>query len=66
MTERITIEDTIPELTPDMLDEGESVILAEVGGVEGLSGYFDARELATSVYLAMVRKDGLSRNVCER
>jgi hypothetical protein len=62
MTELITIEDTIPELTPEMLDEGESVILAEVGGVEGLSGYFDARELATSVYLAMVRKDLSSRN----
>jgi hypothetical protein len=41
------------ELTPEMIDAGESEILGEVGGAEGLGGFFSARELAARVYRAM-------------
>jgi hypothetical protein len=41
------------EITPEMIDAGEDQILGEVGGVEGLGGYFSARELACAVYRAM-------------
>jgi len=40
------------EITPEMIDDGEDVILCEVGGAD-LGGYFSARDLAERVYRAM-------------
>lgn len=51
------------EITPEMIDAGESVILCEVGGAEGLGGFFSACALASEVYRAMhtARKSKNSR-----
>lgn len=45
------------EVTDEMIEAGEDVILSEVGGAD-LGGFFSAADLAKSVYLAMhnVRK----------
>jgi hypothetical protein len=40
------------EITEEMIEAGEHVILCEVGGAE-LGGYFSAGDLAKRVYLAM-------------
>ena len=42
------------EITPEMIEAGEHVILGEVGGAD-LGGYFSARDLAVEVFLAMTR-----------
>jgi len=42
------------EITPEMIEAGEGVILGAVGGAD-LGGYFSARDLAAEVYLAMAR-----------
>jgi hypothetical protein len=40
------------EVSPEMIEVGEIIILREVGGAE-LGGTFDAADLAREVYLAM-------------
>jgi hypothetical protein len=45
---------TLDEITPEMLDAGEEVILNAVGGAD-VGGNFSAVELAATVYLAMHR-----------
>ena len=41
------------EITDQMIDAGEDAILRQIGGAEGLGGYFSARELAVLVFRAM-------------
>jgi hypothetical protein len=45
------------EITPEMVEAGESVILERVGGAD-LGGFFSAAELAIEVYQAMVSSSG--------
>lgn len=40
------------EITPEMIEAGEDVILCELGGAD-LGGFFSAPDLARKVYLAM-------------
>jgi len=42
----------IANVTPEMLEAGEAVILAALGGAD-LGGFFSAAELAAKVYRAM-------------
>ncbi|HWX76077.1 MAG TPA: hypothetical protein VNY32_01300 [Candidatus Acidoferrales bacterium] len=41
------------EITEEMIEAGEEIILAEIGGVEGLPGFSPASSLAEAVYRAM-------------
>jgi len=43
------------DVTPEMTAAGEVIVLGKVGGAD-LGAFFDPRELAIEVYLAMVRK----------
>jgi len=55
MTCRKEDRPTLPneiEVTPAMVEAGEEVILAQVGGAD-LGGAFSARDLAAEVYRAM-------------
>jgi hypothetical protein len=40
------------EITEEMIEAGEEIIRAEIGGVEGLPGFFSASSLAEAVYRA--------------
>jgi len=48
------------EITPEMIEAGESVILSEVGGAD-LGGWFSASDLAVRVFLAMRALDNVSK-----
>jgi len=49
------------EITSEMIAAGEKIIWSRVGGASDLGGWFCARELAKTVYLAMAEKRDLSK-----
>ena len=49
-------------VTPAMADVGEGMILSAVGDAVCLSGFFSARELAVSVWMAMSAQGGESKD----
>jgi basic membrane lipoprotein Med (substrate-binding protein (PBP1-ABC) superfamily) len=48
------------EITKEMIEAGEDVILGVAGGAD-LGGFFSASELATSVYRAMAAQESKER-----